>query len=72
MVVRARIEILDSFSGHADHSELVEYFHRITGAKKQVFLVHGEPLRALALQSALMEEYPDKLFTVAKLGQTME
>ena len=70
--VRARIEILDSFSGHADHSELIEYFHRITGPKKQVYLVHGEPLRALALQSALMEEYPDKQFTIAKTGQSVE
>ena len=68
--VHARIEILDSFSGHADHSELIEYFHRITGPKKDVYLVHGEPLRALALQTALMEEYPDKTFTVAKTGQT--
>ena len=72
VAVRARIEILDSFSGHADHSELIEYFHRITGPKNQVYLVHGEPLRSLALQSALMEEYPDKSFTVAKLGQTVE
>ncbi len=70
--IRARIEILDSFSGHADHSELMEYFHRITGPKKQIYLVHGEPLRSLALQSALMEEYPGKSFTVAGMGMTVE
>jgi metallo-beta-lactamase family protein len=71
VTVRARIELLDSFSGHADHSELMEYFHRITGAKNQVYLVHGEPLRALALQAALQEEYPDKSIVVAKQGQTV-
>ena len=71
VTVRARIELLDSFSGHADHSELMEYFHRITGAKKQVYLVHGEPLRALALQAALQEEYPDKSIVVAQQGQTV-
>ena len=71
VTVRARIELLDSFSGHADHSELMEYFHRITGAKNQVYLVHGEPLRAIALQAALQEEYPDKSIVVAKQGQTV-
>ena len=69
--VRAKIDILDSFSGHADHSELMEWFHRITGPKKQVYLVHGEPLRSLALQSALLEEYPDKQFTVATMGMAV-
>ena len=34
--------------------QLMEYFHRITGPKKQIYLVHGGPLRSLALQSALM------------------
>jgi metallo-beta-lactamase family protein len=50
----------------------MEYFHRITGPKKQIYLVHGEPLRSLALQSALMEEYPGKSFTVAGMGMTVE
>ena len=69
--VRARIEMLDSFSGHADHSELIEYFHRITGPKKDIYLVHGERLRSIALQSALQEEYPDKHFTVTEMGMSV-
>ena len=44
--VRAKIEIIDSFSGHADHSELLDYFERITGPKERVWLVHGEPENA--------------------------
>ena len=71
IMVRAKIEILDGFSGHADHSELMEYFHRITGPKKSVHLVHGEPLRSLALQAALQEEYPDKSITIAQRGQSV-
>ncbi|MDB6133112.1 MAG: metallo-beta-lactamase [Verrucomicrobiales bacterium] len=70
--VRAHIEILDSFSGHADHSELCDWFRRTTGPKKEVFLVHGEPLRSLALQAALMEDYPGKAITIAKRGQSVE
>lgn len=70
--VRAHIEILDSLSGHADHSELLDWFRRLTGPKREVFLVHGEPLRALALQAALLEEYPEKPITIAHRGQTIE
>ncbi len=51
--VRAHIESIDSFSGHADHSELVDYFHRITGPKTRTWLVHGEAESAQSLQSVL-------------------
>jgi metallo-beta-lactamase family protein len=51
--VRARIEIVDSFSGHADHSELLAYFQRTTGPKERVWLVHGEPEAAVTLREAL-------------------
>jgi metallo-beta-lactamase family protein len=55
--VRAHIEIIDSFSGHADHSELLEYFARITGSKERVFLVHGEPDGSQALKEALDQQH---------------
>jgi metallo-beta-lactamase family protein len=55
--VRAHIEKIDSFSGHADHSELLEYFSRITGSKERVFLVHGEPNAAQALKEALDQSH---------------
>jgi metallo-beta-lactamase family protein len=48
--VNADIEILDSFSGHADHDELLGWFDRVQGPKKRVFLVHGEPERSSALK----------------------
>ena len=53
--VRAKIEIVDSFSGHADHSELLDYFVRTTGPKQRVWLVHGEPEHSAALQVALQK-----------------
>lgn len=67
--VRARIEILDSFSGHADHDELLAWFGRMTGPKRQVFLVHGERERAEALQSALAAAHPQCQTEVARLHQ---
>lgn len=51
--VRAHIEKIDSFSGHADHSELLDYFSRIGGKKDHVFLVHGEAYGSQALKEAL-------------------
>ena len=53
--VNARIEAIDSFSGHADHSELMDYYGRITGAKTHTWLVHGEPDSAQHLEAALKE-----------------
>jgi metallo-beta-lactamase family protein len=70
--VRARIEILDSFSGHADHDELLAYFDRIGGPKSRVFLVHGEPSRTEALRMALAERHPQGQVEAAALMQTVE
>jgi len=70
--VRAEIETLDSFSGHADHDELIEYFDRITGPKKTTFLVHGEASRTEALRSALAEREPHREFIAPTQLQTIE
>ena len=53
--LRAHVEIMDSFSGHADHSELIDYFQAMTGPKKHVWLIHGESSRSQSLQQALRE-----------------
>lgn len=68
--VNAAVEIVDSFSGHADHSELVDYFSRITGPKTKTWLIHGEPDSGQALQTALKETGAD--VTVGELGTETE
>ena len=68
--VRAHIESIDSFSGHADHSELVEYFYRITGSKTQTWLVHGEADSAASLKEALAGEGAN--VEVGELGKEVE
>lgn len=55
--LRARVEILDSFSGHADRSELLDYFGRMGGRKQKVWLVHGEPEQSSSLREALRERH---------------
>lgn len=51
--VRAKVQALDSFSGHADHNELLGYFSRTGGSKSKVYLVHGEKECTAALKTAL-------------------
>ena len=65
--LRAQVEIMDSFSGHADHSELMDYFGAITGPKKKVWLVHGESTRSAALAEAIGEKHDGEV-EVAELG----
>ncbi len=69
--VRAKIEIVDSFSGHADHSELLEYFARTGGSKSKVWLVHGETDRAAILCDALTAVHGGTV-EVAELGREVE
>lgn len=66
--VRAKVEKIDSFSGHADHSELLEYFARITGPKARVFLVHGEPEYSEKLKEALDLQHDGRI-EIAVLGR---
>ncbi len=58
--VRAAIEEMDSFSGHADHNELLKYFHRMEAEKcSKVFLVHGETKASEAIQQAIVDQFPE-------------
>lgn len=69
--LKATVETMDSFSGHADHSELMEYFHAMGGSKRKVWLVHGEPTRTEALAEALRGEHDGEVM-IAELGKTVE
>ena len=69
--LKAKVEIVDSFSGHADHSELIDYFQAMTGPKKKVWLVHGEESRSSILCDALKEIH-DGDVSVAQLGEEIE
>lgn len=69
--VRANIDIIDSFSGHADHSELVDYFEAMTGPKKRVWLVHGEKDSSSALCDALQKEHRGSV-EIGELGTEVE
>lgn len=69
--VNADVQILDSFSGHADRSELLEYFDAMGGSKERVFLVHGEPEQSEALRDTLQERH-DGVIEVAHWKSSVE
>ncbi len=69
--VQAHIEAVDSFSGHADHSELIDYFNRTTGPKERVWLVHGEPEAGAALRESL-QKISNGSVEVAETGVVVE
>jgi metallo-beta-lactamase family protein len=68
VAVNATVMRVDTFSGHADHSELVEYARRSVKPGGTIRLVHGEPDNAQALCDALKEKKIGRQVSVARLG----
>ena len=55
--LRAEVEVMNSYSAHADEPELVDFVGHMDPARmKTLFLVHGDPARQLALQDALFHK----------------
>jgi metallo-beta-lactamase family protein len=52
--LRARVEVLNEFSAHADRNDLLAYIEGCGGLRR-VFLVHGEPDQQEPLRAALGE-----------------
>ncbi len=66
--LRARVEVLDGFSAHADRSGLLE-FARLAGEDvSQFFLVHGEPHAQQALGEEIRRRQGDKV-TIPSRGE---
>ena len=53
--VRAQVETLDALSAHADQSELLRWAGALKRRPGAVYLVHGEPGAAAALQTLLQQ-----------------
>ena len=70
-MVRCDVEIMDSFSAHADRGEISDFLSNQRQAVKTLFLVHGEIERQESLKSLLMEEGFRKI-EIPKLGEEFE
>ncbi len=66
--VRADVEIMDSFSAHADRSEISDFLANQRKSVKKLFLVHGEIERQESLRTLLGEDGFKKV-EIPVLGQ---
>lgn len=69
IAVKARIEVIEGFSGHADQKGLINWVSSIASPPEQIFVVHGEEQASLALAEKLAEIAPA---AVPLRGQTVE
>jgi metallo-beta-lactamase family protein len=53
---RAQVKVLNGFSGHADHSGLLNWVRAFRSRPEQIFLVHGELKSAEALAAGLRDD----------------
>lgn len=67
--VRAEIEIMDSFSAHADRSEMLDFLNGQQKHAKKVFLVHGTIERQEALMAALSAKHFQAV-AIPQLGES--
>ena len=53
--MRARVEVFDEFSAHADREELLEYVNNTKDSLEGVFVVHGEEKQSQALAEGIKD-----------------
>jgi metallo-beta-lactamase family protein len=70
--ILCQVEVMDSFSAHADYREMLDYLKSQDPDRVQhTFLVHGNERALQAWQSRLLD-YGFKNITIAKHGQTYD
>lgn len=69
--VRAKIEIMDSFSAHADQNELIYFLSNLKKDLKKMFLVHGEEEATEEFSRVLTKE-GFKNVVLPEFGKTYE
>jgi metallo-beta-lactamase family protein len=70
--VRAKVASLDTYSGHADRSELKQYVQQLTGKLRRIFCIHGEETQCLAHAETLRAMKPAAEVIVPEYQQTVE
>lgn len=71
IAVKARIEMIDSFSGHADRDGLLEWVAAMKKKPQKIILVHGEPTVITAFQKTLRQQF-DISTIAAQYNQTID
>ena len=66
--VRAKVELLDGLSGHADRDEILRWLAGFKKAPRQTYIVHGEPRAAQSLAGTIQS----RLHWQARVAQDSE
>jgi metallo-beta-lactamase family protein len=67
--VKAQVEVLYGFSGHADYEEMLNWIGAMKKRPKQVFLVHGEEQSCLDFEEKLHGKFNGMQIDVPVMGQ---
>ncbi len=70
--LKARVEVLTGFSGHADREGLLGFVAAMQNKPQQTFIVHGEEDAADSLAQGLREEFKLKNIAIPEPGQSFE
>jgi metallo-beta-lactamase family protein len=68
--IKARIERIEGFSGHADYQEMMAWLLGLNRPPERIFLVHGEPANAEAFATRLRDHFKWDV-TAAEEGQSV-
>jgi metallo-beta-lactamase family protein len=69
---KAKVEVLNGFSGHADQNELTSWVGAMHQRPERVFLVHGELDSAQNLQRILENKFFDMRVTIPSKGNAVK
>lgn len=53
VTVNAEVSVLENVSAHADYQEMLNWLSKIKTPPRKIFIIHGEPHAALALQEKI-------------------
>ncbi len=70
--MRAAVETIDAFSGHADQHELRAWVEHLTGSMRGIRIVHGETEPALAFETTLRDLHPRADIAAPEFGDSVE
>jgi metallo-beta-lactamase family protein len=72
VAVRAKVVLLDTYSGHADKNELRQYVQKLSGSLKKIICIHGEESQCLAHAETLRAMKPKAQVIVPEYRQVVE
>jgi len=70
--VRATVETIDAFSGHADKNELRAWAEQVTGPLRGIFVIHGDETPAMTFAETLRGLRPASKVAVPEFRDSVE